>query len=482
MKKHLILLSVVVILTTLAAIPISYRMTPWRVTGDPDVPLLPDPSNPYPYANLPFVPHLFIEDSIIFNEYNPTDNTITDAGATLGRVLFYDKTLSQNLTISCGSCHKAEDGFSDANRLSVGFAGDSTTRNSMGLANARFQPTGRFFWDASADTLRNQVRLALQSPIEMGMEMDTLIARVANKDYYPPLFQEAFGTPTVTEERISAAIGQFVRSMFSFRTKYDLGVMQVWDRMVPFPNYTNLENIGKQIFFSNQARCSSCHTTHNFHMTAPRNNGLEMVYADKGVGEHTQLAADNGKFKAASLRNIALTAPYMHDGRFQTLEEVVEHYNSGVQNHPNLDPILKDNGQPYAPNLTQGDKDALVAFLKTLTDEIFLQDPRWENPFGLDTIRPVPGDSVFLPILRPGPENFVKAYPNPFRESLKVEWANPARNKFNLKIFAVGGQQVRDYSTHESEFLIQRESLPPGNYILEINNGLERWIKKLSVE
>ena len=447
MKKHLILISIVITLSTLAAIPVSYRMTPWRITGDPDVPLLPDPSNPYSYANLPFVPHLLFEDSLIFDEYNPTDNTITDAGATLGRVLYYDKILSRNQTISCASCHQAEDGFSDADRFSEGFAGEHTTRNSMGLANARFQPTGRFSWDASKDTLRNQVKAAFESQIEMGMDMDTLIARVENKDYYPPLFQEAFGTPEVTKAKVTAAIGQFVRSMFSFRTKYDFGVMQVWDRMVPFPNFTNLENIGKQIFFSNQAKCSSCHTSHNFHMSAPRNNGLDLIYEDEGVGEHTQNPADIGKFKASSLRNIALTAPYMHDGRFETLEEVIEHYNSGVQDHPNLDPILKSNGQPYRPNLTAGDKAALVAFLKTLTDPYFINDPRWASPFGLDSVAPHPSDTFALFVLKPGPSNFVKAFPNPFRESMSVEWSNPQRESFKLTIFAMGGQEIKTYTT-----------------------------------
>ena len=213
----------------------------------------------------------------------------------------------------------------------------------MGLVNARFQPTGSFFWDASADTLRVQIRMALESEVEMGMDMDTLIARIQSTPYYPDLFQQAFGSSQVTQFAIESALGQFVRSMVSSQTKYDVGLMNVWDRTIPFPNFTTKENLGKSIFFDANVGCANCHRTHNFHMMEPINNGLDLVYDDKGFGDFTQNPYDYGRFKAASLRNIELTGPYMHDGRFETLEEVIDHYSNGIKAHPNLDNLLRQS-------------------------------------------------------------------------------------------------------------------------------------------
>ena len=314
----------------------------------------------------------------------PNDNPITNDGATLGRVLFYDNNLSVNNTRSCASCHLAADGFSDPLEFSIGFEGGLTPRNSMGLANARFYENGRFFWDERAATLEDQTLQPIQDPIEMGMTLDGLVSKLQALDYYPSLFENAFGDSTITSDRISRALAQFVRSMVSYESKYDVGRAAAGNNNDNFSNFTNQENQGKQLFFSNRTNCSRCHETVIFVGDRPRNNGLDLVSTDNGEGGVNGNANDNGKFKAPSLRNIELTAPYMHDGRFATLEEVVEHYNSGVQAHPNLDNRLRqggNNGEPRRLNLSNQEKAALVAFMKTLTDNEFITDEKYSNPF-----------------------------------------------------------------------------------------------------
>jgi cytochrome c peroxidase len=217
----------------------------------------------------------------------------------------------------------------------------------------------------------------------MGMTLPALVTRIEREPFYTNLFANAFDTPEVTTNRISRALAQFVRSMISSRSKYDQGVGR------GFTNFTAQENLGRQIFFgqAGNATCAACHGPDTF--TAPNifNNGLEFPYVDLGVGGITGRAQDNGLFKVPSLKNIELTAPYMHDGRFATLEEVVEFYNSGVVLNPNLPPQLRAApvpGQPPAArrlNLTTTQKAALVAFLKTLTDTNLTTDARFSDPF-----------------------------------------------------------------------------------------------------
>ncbi|MEL6674719.1 MAG: cytochrome c peroxidase [Bacteroidota bacterium] len=458
--------------------PQSATLAVWGVMGDSTQPLLPGTDYDYEDFFSTMGVHFVFDPDISGSEYQPaTNNTMTSAGATLGRVLFYDKRLSANFTISCGSCHLGKDGFSDGKALSKGFNGQHTTRNSIGLVNSRFQPTGSFFWDASADTLQSQIRAALTSTIEMGMDLDTMVARVANASYYPQLFQNAFGNTTVTQDRIAAAIGQFVRSMASSQTDYDLGVMQVWDRTLPFPNYSNEENIGKDIFL--QSGCDQCHTTHNFHMPEPINNGLDLLYLDKGVGEITNNSSDNGKFKAASLRNIGKTGPYMHDGRFATLEDVVEHYSTGIQDHPNLDSRLKENGLPKKFNFTSAEKDALVAFLRTLDDNAFNNDPRWENPFGLDSVRAVPVNRLFTPIDDEIEQKVLEVFPNPFRGHINVAWENTRAEEFRARLLDNQGRLIKEISTRDNEVRFERESLPAGTYIIAVDNGSDRMVKQV---
>lgn len=339
-----------------------------------------------PIAPLDYTPPLppyYLAPPVRNQDNTPTNNPTTDIGATLGRVLFYDKRLSANGTISCASCHQQQSGFSDPRQFSVGFDGGLTGRNSMGLANARYYARGRFFWDERAATLEDQVLQPIQNEVEMGMTLPAVVTRLSVEPFYTNLFARAFGSTEVTTNGISRALAQFVRSMVSTQSKYDAGAGR------GFTNLTAQENLGRQIFIGQvgNATCAACHGT-DAH-TAPNifNNGLEFPFVDRGVGAITGLAQDNGLFKVPSLRNIEVTGPYMHDGRFGTLEEVVEFYNSGVVLNPNLPPQLRAPpapGQPPAPrrlNLTPEQKAALVAFLKTLTDTGLSTDERFSDPF-----------------------------------------------------------------------------------------------------
>ncbi|MEM7659565.1 MAG: cytochrome-c peroxidase, partial [Bacteroidota bacterium] len=266
------------------------------------------PETPDNYANIAVPNHL--NNPPIQNLINtPDTNQITDAGATLGRVLFYETALSGNRTVSCGSCHLQEFAFTDTATFSVGFEGGFTGRNSMALTNAKYYGNGRFFWDERALSLEHQVLQPIQDLVEMGLTLDTVEARIAALDYYPELFFEAFGDSTITSDRMSLALAQFVRSMVSYESKYDVG-----RAMMPpgppqptdtFPNFTPEENMGMQLFFAvDRGNCAACHTGEMFVQPAPRNNGLDTFYTDLGLYNVTGDPDDIGKFKMGSLRNV----------------------------------------------------------------------------------------------------------------------------------------------------------------------------------
>lgn len=345
------------------------------------------PATPFDYVNAGLPAYFFqnagggAPTSVNGIDNTPAANPITNHGATLGRVLFYDKNLSVNKTISCASCHNPAFGFSDSAVLSNGFAGGKTGRHSMSLINAKFYQRGRFFWDERAATLEDQVLMPFQDPVEMGMTLALITQRVREQSYYAPLISNAFGDTAVNTNKIALALAQFVRSIVSSNSKYDIGRAQVNNPVADFPNFSAEENQGKRIFITpvqnGGAGCFGCHTTEAFvaAVPGPRNNGLDInTNVDNGAGL--------GAFKTHTLRNIALSAPYMHDGRFKTLDEVVEHYNSGVKAHPNLDNALKQpNGQPIRLNLNAAEKNALVAFMRTLTDATIATNTKWSNPF-----------------------------------------------------------------------------------------------------
>lgn len=354
------------------------------------------PEQAFDYTNLSLPNHALVDapasalpTSINGLDNTPTDNPVTDDGATLGRVLFYEKKLSANGSVSCASCHQQTKGFSDDNVLSIGFAGGTTGRHSMTLINSRFYQRGRFFWDERAVTLEDQVLMPFQDPVEMGMTIETVVSTVQAQSYYPALFENAFGTSEVTSDRIAKALAQFVRSIVSFSSQYDEGRALVSAPGANFPNFSAEENLGKTLFFrtipNGGGACFGCHTTEAFVSAnpGPQNNGLDAVSIDDiGAGSVFANAIFVGRFKTSSLRSIELTAPYMHDGRFGTLEDVVEHYNSGIQAHPTLSPALTDgSGDPVRLNFTVPEKAALVAFLKTLTDQSVSTDVKWSDPF-----------------------------------------------------------------------------------------------------
>lgn len=334
------------------------------------------PATPYNYSNFS-LPSAFTSSPMNFFNSISSSNPITDAGATLGRVLFYDRQISRNNKVSCASCHQQEFAFANNTQFSKGLYNELTTRNSMAIINTRF--SFRFFWDLRSVTLENQVLEPIKNHVEMDMSLEDVVDRVKLIGYYPKLFQDAFGTTEVTSQRISYALSQFLHSMVSFQSKYDQGVDN------NFADYTQLEMDGKDLFFSGSVNCNHCHFTVNFFGNQPAVNGLDAIYTDNGLGTLTGDPADDGKFKIPTLRNIEMTAPYMHDGRFATLEEVIEHYNSGIQAHPNLDDRLTVEGQiggtPKQYNMTTYQKQSLVAFLKTLTDHSFLTDERFSDPF-----------------------------------------------------------------------------------------------------
>lgn len=384
-KKHYLAISGILVSFLLSSL-ISCRKdssTPTPVV-DP-LAALNLPSSPFNYANQP-LPGYYLSPNIIGQDNTPVNNSVTDWGATLGRVLFYDKMLSINNSIACASCHKQEFAFSDNAALSTGFAGGHTGRNSMSLINAKYYPNGRFFWDQRAASLEIQTLMPVQDGVEMGMRLDTLVNRLNNTPHYPVLFQRAFGNGTIDNDRISKALAQFVRSIISYQSKFDAGRQQIPPGqdpiLTPYINFTQQENQGKQLFFSPLTACNSCHGTETFTTPNDRNNGIENPSIDRGVGGFTNIPLQVGNFKIPSLRNIELTGPYMHDGRLNTLDQVIEHYDSGVQPNPNLAPQLRNpNGTPKRLNLTTNDKAALIAFLKTLTDRNITADVKFANPF-----------------------------------------------------------------------------------------------------
>ncbi len=452
------------------------------ISGTVIMPVLPPedclnlPETPFNYANIELPPHL--SGPMLENADNtPQDNPITDAGATLGRVLFYDPKLSLTNTQSCASCHKQDIAFTDDSQFSRGFVGDFTRRNSMSLSMARFYPDGHFFWDERAIDLEAQTLMPIQDPLEMGMTLEALVDKLSATEYYAPLFLDAFGSEEVTTDRIARAMAQFMRSMVSYQSKYDEGLAMVPPGTppgAPLPNFTPMENLGKAVFFDPQrGNCAPCHGTTAFILPQPRNNGLDLVYEDNGVGEITGLATDSALFKVPSLRNVEVTGPFMHDGRFESLEEIVEHYNSGVQDHPNLSPILREGGPGTPPrqlNLTEDEKAGLVAFLKTLTDPQFLSDERWSDPFC---------DPNTVGVTELLPESYFTLAPNPVRELLQLRLSGPLQPGTKVQLLDAHGQLLREALFDESQLQINTADLPAGIYLVRLTVGHRQVSKKV---
>lgn len=313
-----------------------------------------------------------------------SDNPLTEEGVDLGRHLFYDRMLSLDYSKSCSSCHQQAFGFSDPLKLSGGINAQLTERHSMAIANVSWQ--NAFFWDGRVQTLEEQALLPIQNPVEMGMNLDSLIARLKASQLYRNKFANAFPNEEISKSTLAKAIAQFEHSLISANSRYDqykLGMIDATDQ----------EKRGERLFFTHPepgaslrgGNCGDCHAGTLTFANNFSNNGLDAVFSDSGRADFTKMNQDVGKFKIPSLRNVALTAPYMHDGRFSSLEEVLDHYNEHVEQSSTLDPLMEasNNNPPLHTSLglTDQEKADIIEFLKMLTDQSFVTDPKHSNPF-----------------------------------------------------------------------------------------------------
>ena len=339
------------------------------------------PNEPYSY-NLTYPKYISAFSS---------NNTNYDL-ITLGRVLFYDTNLSSDKSVSCASCHKQEKAFSDDVAFSLGANGNRTKRNSLALGsvinfslyygNSVFNGIP-FFWDNSAMTVQEQSQKTLANPNEMNMHMSEVKKRVNSLDYYKPLINKAFNSVDATDNQILDAIAIFINSITNYDTKFDEAVsahfIKTGNTNIQNKRLTSLstqEDQGKEIYLS---KCANCHG-----ILAGRpgktesNNGLYTVYQDKGIAS---IQGGTPRFKVPTLRNIMLTAPYMHDGSIATIDDVLDHYSFNIKNTEGLDPSLKEGSGAIKMNFSVEEKDALKAFLQTLTDEKVITAAKFSDPF-----------------------------------------------------------------------------------------------------
>ncbi|GAC1372236.1 MAG: cytochrome c peroxidase [Hymenobacter sp.] len=314
----------------------------------------------------------------------PADNPTTVEGVALGRRLFYETALSVDHTVACASCHRPELAFTDGRAHALGVNQGVSPRSAMALSNLAWEP--KLTWDGAFASLEAQARKPLENAVEMHQPLAAGVARLQQLPAYPSLFRAAFGSRTITEENTLKALAQFERTLISGNSRYDQfrrgnrTALSAYEQqgLVLFTTHPNGTLRG--------GNCGDCHagdlqTNHTF-----SNNGLDAAPTDGGLGLVTGRPTDHGKFRVPTLRNIALTAPYMHDGRFATLAAVVDHYNEHVAlNSPNIDPLLLNTTndprqQSFTLDLTPTEKAQIVAFLRTLTDSTFIRDPRFAKP------------------------------------------------------------------------------------------------------
>jgi cytochrome c peroxidase len=335
------------------------------LSADLSAPVLPLVPYAYSDATAPLPHHVSNSPQVRNTDNTPGANPITDGGAALGRVLFYDRRLSGNDQVSCATCHQQQFSFGDTLRQSVGFRGERTARHSMPLANTRFYRPSRFFRDERAATLEQLVLQPVSDPVEMGLPTDLLTSKLRSAPFYAALYAAAFGDTAITLDRTARALAQFVRALQSTNARLD-------STIASGVSFTALEAEGSLLF--DASGCRSCHEAYVAVSDSARNNGLDAVNVDAGAGR--------GRFKAPSLRNVAVRPPYMHDGRFRTLDDVIDFYDHGVAPNADLDRTLRNqDGSLRRLQLTPHQKSALKAFLETLTDRTFLTDPRFGNPF-----------------------------------------------------------------------------------------------------
>lgn len=307
-------------------------------------------------------------------------NQVTVEGVELGRYLFYDTILSANYTVSCGSCHKQAFAFADTAAFSPGINGNLQVRNTPALFNLAWYP--KMFYDGRAASIEEQVFHPVRQQNEMGLSWLLAVKRLKKSKRYQKLFYQAYGNVEIDSVLAAKAIGQFLRTLISYNTKLDKALVG--------KSYFTKQEYNGFVLMNDQTKgnCLHCHTTDADPMGttfAFSNNGLDTAssytgYKDKGLGATTGKPADYGKFKIPSLRNVAVTAPYMHDGRFKTLEEVLKFYSTGIKPSVNIDSKMT-NAHRGGVRLTQSEQADIVAFLKTLTDSVLISTPALANPF-----------------------------------------------------------------------------------------------------
>lgn len=424
-----------------------------------------DLNNPFNYENQSIAPYITAD--------NTGGNEITDLGATLGRVLFYDENLSLNNTTSCASCHLQEFAFSDTATVSEGFDGGVTKRHSMRLVNGRFAEEPTFFWDERADSLEMQATIPIKDSVEMGFsglngqpDFDSLVTKLYSLNYYNPLFQAAFGDTVINEDRIQKALAQFMRSIQSFDSKYDEGRAQVPSDFVSFPNYTASENNGKQLFMEvgpDGAHCAQCHKPPEFQIDpASLNNGIIGVAGDP-------LAIDLTNTRAATLRDLVnpngnLNGPLMHDGSITNLADLIAHYNSVPQDpdNTNLDQRLFGPGGDL--ELTPIEQQDLINFLKTLTGSDVYTNEKWSDPFDAN------GDIDVIPLITAALANeselTFSLYPNPVVNTVTFQSSAIIKN---VKVYNTSGRQVfSDNTFHNKHIQLDAASWENGVYLVRL--------------
>lgn len=416
----------------------------------------------------------------------PANNQISNAGATLGRVLFYDKNLSANNTIACASCHKQQFAFGDTAQLSVGLNGGLTGRHSMRLINAKFGVENKFFWDERATSLEDQTTKPIQDHVEMGYsgtsgqeDLNDLIVKLQSIDYYNTLFKFVYGDSVITETRIQNSLAQFIRSIQSFDSKFDQGLAAAANLNANFSNFTAEENAGKTLFLAppnqNGAGCQGCHRAPEFDIDPNTlNNGVIAVAGST--------ALDLTNTKAPTLRDLfnptgSLNGHLMHNGNFNNLLAVVNHYNLVPQNanNTNLDPRLQGPGGNL--QLTETEKNALVAFIRTLTGTDVYSNEKWSNPFDTN------GNLDLIPLIT-GIEEIkslsFSVFPNP---SSDFVYFNAETGYYNILIFDFSGKQIESITCFGNE-KIDISYFNKGTYLLSVrdlktqNIKTEKIIKK----
>ena len=425
------------------------------------------PEVPYEYEfNLPR--HLTNVQNRATNGYyvqNPPDTSgiplVTNDGSTLGRVLFYDKKISALENISCGSCHLQSHAFGDDRAVSQG-TDVVTRRNSPTLANLAWTNHDFMFWDFRSSSLHDAIGLPLTDGNEIGANIDEVIFKLYDTDYYPELFEKAYGSPEITEHRIKDALAQFILSITSFESRLDEGVK------TDFVNFTESENRGRNLFTS---KCATCHfegnsfrnRTNNFEALSSferriLNNGLEAEPLDKGAGEWLGSEFD-GLYKITSLRNIELTAPYMHNGSIKTLKDVVDHYSDEVEVSGWNIPIPRGGFK-----FTSQEKVDLVNFMKTMTDHSLATNPKWSDPFS-----PLSTEALDIDVY---------IYPNPSARDIIV--SAPSNNqRIQLTLTTMDGQVVMQDFFDGGQYIINKADLLPGQYFLTLSKGVQLSTYKL---